>query len=129
MVTFANGVQISAVPYGGTAQFQNAQRKTLEFRISKDSATFEELEAIYTDTEATRKILVVADDNAENQSLHLNFTLGMKLGTETIDGVDMWVMKLAQKSDLEIALEQQALQISAMQSAIVELGEIAGGEE
>ena len=46
----------------------------------------------------------------------------------TLDGADVIRMKLAQKSDMEITQEQHSADISALDAAILEIGELLGGE-
>ncbi len=64
------------------------------------------------------------------QSVHLNYTLPVELKLTTIDSVDMYCMKLAQMSALEIAQAKQADDIAVNEAALIELAEmIAGGTE
>ena len=128
MVTFANGKTIETiVVIGGRTQFQNAMRETLEIRAAKDETDFGELKAIYTDSEALSEIEV--NDGSGGQSLQLNFTLPVELSLKDIDGEQLWCMKLAQKSVLEIAQEQQAAEINDTQLALIELAGMIGGED
>lgn len=127
MVTFTNGKSIETIAViGGTTQFQNAQRATLEIRAAYDETNFEELRAIYTDSSALSEIMI--NDGNGGQSLQLNFTLPMELSIKDIDGEQLWCMKLAQKSALEIAQENQAASINDTQLALIELAGMIGGE-
>lgn len=127
MVTFTNGKSIETTAViGGTTQFQNAQRATLEIRAAYDETNFEELRAIYTDSNALSEIMI--NDGNGGQSLQLNFILPMELSIKDIDGEQLWCMKLAQKSALEIAQENQAASINDTQLALIELAGMIGGE-
>lgn len=127
MVTFANKKSIETIAViGGTTQFQNAQRSTLEIRAACDETNFEELRAIYTNSKALSEIEV--NDGNGGQSLQLDFTLPMELSLKDIDGEQLWCMKLAQRSALEIAQERQAASINETQLALIELAGMMGGE-
>lgn len=141
MVKFANGKQVETIAvHGGTMTFQNASRATLEIRIAAENAEFDELKELYTDNSALSEIKIteigiVQNEQGENeekitaQSLQLNFTLPVELALREVNGVQMWCMKLAQKSALELAQEQQAADINDTQLALIELaGMVSGGE-
>ena len=131
-ITFKNGekLDVSAI-WSRMDIFQNANRETLEIRISATEDIFEKLKAIYTDNNALSEILVEEkgnDGTVIDSSFHTNFTLGMELGLKTIHDHQMWIMKVAQKSALEIAQEKQASDINDTQMALIELaGIISGG--
>lgn len=128
MIIFANGKSIETVAVlGATAVIQGASRQTLEALIAEENASFEELSALYTDPSALGKITVIANDG-KSQSLHLNFTIPVALGLKTVDGKQLWSMKIAEKSALELAQEAQAADIEAVTAAIIEIGEMLGGE-
>ncbi len=128
MVTFANRKSIETIAViGGTTQFQNAQRATIEIRSARDETNFEELRAIYTDSKALSEIEV--NDGNGGQSLQLDFTLPIELSLKDIDGEQLWCMKLAQRSALEIAQEKQAASINDTQLALIELAGMIGGGE
>lgn len=136
MVKFANGKTIETVAvYGDRMTFQNAYRETLELRISIENATFDELKEIYTDSAALSEIKITEtaiNENGETeitaQSLQLNFTLPVELALQDIDGVQMWCMKVAQKSAIELAQEKQAADITDTQLALIEIATMIGGE-
>ena len=128
MVTFANRQSIETIAViGGSTQFQNAHRATSEIRAARDETKFEELRAIYTDSKALSEIEV--NDGNGGQSLQLNFTLPIELSLKDIDGEQLWCMKLAQRSALEIAQEKQAASINDTQLALIELAGMIGGGE
>lgn len=116
MITFKNGTTFETTAnIGGTAQYQAAKRETLEFYIAKDSADFDALKAVYSDSEATSEITVTVGDT---QSLHLDYTLPMELGLKTVDGAEVWYMKLAQKSELEIKLEAMEQTVATLEARL-----------
>ena len=126
MVTFANGRQLETIAvYGSSMSFQNAQRRTLELVVSADKITLDEAKSIWKDAEMTTEI-TITDGN--ETSVHLNYTLPVELKANSLDGVDVVRIKLAQKSDLEIAQEKQATDIAACEAAIIDIGELLGGE-
>lgn len=137
MVKFKIGKQLETIAvYGDRMTFQNAIRETLEFRIAAENATFDELKEIYTDSEALSEIEITeaaVNENGETeitaQSLQLNFTLPVELALRNIDGVQTWCMKLAQKSEIEIAQEKQAADITDTQLALIEIAAMIGGED
>ena len=140
MVKFANGKQVKTIAvYGNNMTFQNAIRKTLELQIAAMNITFDELKELYTDSAALAEIEItetgiVQNENGENeekvitQSLQLNFTLPVELALREIDGTQTWCMKLAQKSEIELAQERQAEAINDTQLGLIELAAMIGGE-
>ena len=127
MITFNDGRQLETTAvYGGTETYQSAQRKTLELVVSADELTLDEAKAIWQDSNATSEITV--EDNGES-SVQLNFTLPVSLTLSQMDGADVIRMKLAQKSTLEIMQERHGEDISALDAAILEIGELLGGED
>ena len=126
MIIFKNGKQLETTAvYGGTETYQSAQRKTLELVVSADELTLDEAKASWQDSAATAEITV--EDNGES-SVQLNFTLPVSLTLSQMDGADVIRMKLAQKSDMEITHDQHSADISALDAAILEIGELLGGE-
>ncbi len=127
MVTFKNGVKFDTIAvYGGSMTFQGANRETLELRIAAENVTFDELKVVYTDSSALSEITV--EDGAA-RSLHLNYVLPVELALKQIDGAQVWCVKLAQKSELELAQERQAADINDTQLAVIELAELISGGE
>lgn len=127
MIIFKNGKQLETTAvYGGTETYQSAQRKTLELVVSADELTLDEAKAIWQDSNATSEITV--EDNGES-SVQLNFTLPVSLTLSQMDGAGVIRMKLAQKSALEIIQERHGEDISALDAAILEIGELLGGED
>lgn len=129
MIKFANGTTFDTIGvYGGEMTIQNAHRRTLEILVAKDKATFEELSALYSDTAALDSITTIDDENPSSTNLHLHFTIPVSLGLRDIDGEQVWSMKVAEMSALELAQAQQAGDIAALDAAVMEIGELLGGE-
>lgn len=127
MVKFKNGVKFDTIAvYGGSMNFQSANRDTLEFRIAEGDADFDSVKAIFCDEDALSEITVI---EGEVSSVHLNYTLPVELALREIDGSSMWCMKLAQKSALEISLDRQAADINDTQLALIELASLVSGGE
>ena len=146
MVKFANGTTLDTIAvYGGNMQYQDAQRKTMEIVCEADVVTLEAAKALWSDPNATKEItitetvtqpvtvnaesgeMVVSNQTSTVQSVHLNFTLPVELKLMALDGKDVVRIKLAQKSALEIAQEQQAADINDTQLALIELADIVAG--
>lgn len=126
MVTFKDGKQVETVAvYGGMETFQSAQRKTLELVVSTENLTLDNAKTIWKNSEATSEMTIESEGQT---SVQLNFTLPVSLTLNQLDGVDVIRMKLAQKSALEIAQEKQATDIAACEAAIIDIGELLGGE-
>lgn len=128
MVIFANGTTLETIAvYGGKVEHQNARRSYLEIVCAADKLTLDEAKALYKDSTATAEITVESDGET---SVHLDFTLPVELKLSELDDTEVIRMKLAQKSSLEITQEQQAVDISNNEAALIELAElIAGGEQ
>lgn len=130
MIIFANGKSFEDISvFGSTTVLQNANRRTLEITIAEDKATFEELLSIYTDVSAldtiTTKAIVEEDGViSETQNVHLHFTIPVSLGTAFMDGNPVWIMKVAEKTALELTQEKQATDIENIEAALIELAEM-----
>lgn len=129
MITFNNGKILETISIlGGTMQYQSASRATLEIRCSTKVVTFDELRALYTDAEALSELTV--SEESVIQSVHLNYTLPVELKLTTVNNTEVYCMKLAQMSNLEIEQAKQADDIATNEAALIELAEIiAGGAE
>lgn len=127
MVTFKDGRKINTISaIGGAETFQAAQRKTLEFVISADELTLDQAKAIWKDSELTSEMTV---EHGGASSVQLDFTLPVALTLLELDGQEVIRMKLAQKSALEIMQEKHSADITALDEAILEIGELLGGGE
>ena len=148
MVTFANGKSYEQVSVLGAVQtFQGQLRNTLAMKFRSADITLAEATELYKDAEALKEINIVENytemgtDSEGNSveiertrsSVQLNFTLPVELtlSTEKIsptESAEVVTIKVAQKSALEIAQEQQAVDIAVCEEAIMEIGELLGGE-
>ena len=131
MITFTNGQSFDTIRIiGAKRNYQGMERDTLEIAIPSSDITLEEAKKIWKDSELTKEMAVTYDDVT---SYLLNYSLPIELIVQNLkvsetETVEVIVLKLAQKSDLEIAQEKQATDIAACESAIIDIGELLGGE-
>lgn len=131
MVTFKNGESYETIRIlGGSETYQGQQRKTLEIDFDGAEITLDKAKELYQNAETLSEITVETDGES---SVQLNFSLPLELTLTTkrkrlyIDSDDeLIVLRVAQKSALELAQEQQAAELAITQMAILELA--AGGE-
>lgn len=148
MITFANGKSYEQVSVLGAVQsFQGQLRNTLAIKFRSTDITLAEATELYKDADALKEISIVEtytengtdiDGNSveierTRSSIQLNFTLPVELtlSTEKIspqESAEIITIKVAQKSALEIAQERQAVDIAVCEAAIMEIGELLGGE-
>ena len=136
MITFKNGKAYGTKSIlGGTANYQSAERETMDIIIPAENITLEEAKAIWQDPEATSEITITYKEEVEGQAVeraavHLNFTIPMALTLDTYNGVECVHIRLAQMSVLEIAQAKQAQDMDDVNAALCELAElVAGGED
>ena len=136
MITFKNGKAFETKSIlGGTANYQSAERETMDIIIPAENITLEEAKAIWQDPEATSEITITYKEEVEGQAVeraavHLNFTIPMALTLDTYNGVECVHIRLAQMSALEIAQAKQAQDMDDVNAALCELAElVAGGED
>lgn len=128
-ITFKNGTTLETIAvYGGSMQYQSAQRSTLEIVVNADKLTLEDAKKIWQDSDAAEEITIFSD---EETSMKINYTIPVELKLCTLDGADVIKMKLAQKSELEIMQEKQSQDIDDVNAALCELAELCvmGGDE
>lgn len=131
-ITFKDGrtYEVEGV-YGGVETYQASQRDTLDIVIPTDKVTLDEAKEIWQNTDATSEITINYTDDAGNAKtgVHINYTLPMALTLDTLNGVQVVHIKLAQKSQLELTQEKQAQDMDDVNAALCELADIiAGGE-
>ena len=120
MVTFKNGTAYEEVKVVGAKQdFQNAKRDTLDIVISSDQLTLTAAKALWQDKDVTSEITIdyKEEENGilvDKSSVHINYTLPMELKVDTLNGVEVIHIKLAQKSELELTQEEQSNIIAAL---------------
>ena len=136
MITFKNGKAYGTKSIlGGTANYQSAERETMDIIIPAENITLEEAKTIWQDPEATSEITITYKETVDGQAVeraavHLNFTIPMALTLDTYNGVECVHIRLAQMSALEIAQARQAQDMDDVNAALCELAElVAGGED
>lgn len=135
-ITFKDGrsYEVEGV-YGANETYQASQRDTLDIVIPADKITLEEAKTLWQDADVTSEITIdySVTENGKpvvKTGVHINYTLPVSLTLGELDGALVVRIKLAQKSALEIALEQQAQDMDDVNAALCELAEIvAGGDE
>lgn len=131
MVTFKNGSSYNEVAiYGAKTTYQSAERDTLDIVLSAEDITLDEAKKLWQNADATSEITIdYSDEETTKSSVHINYTLPMALTLDTLNGVEVVHIKLAQKSALELMQEKQAQDMDDVNAALCELAEIiAGGE-
>lgn len=131
MVTFKNGSSYNEVAiYGAKTTYQSAERDTLDIVLSAEDITLDEAKKLWQNADATSEITIdYSDEETTKSSVHINYTLPMALTLDTLNGVEVVHIKLAQKSQLELTQEKQAQDMDDVNAALCELAEIiAGGE-
>lgn len=132
MVTFKNGESFSTIRIlGGMETYQGQQRRTLELDFDSSAITLDKAKEIFKSADMLSEITVETDGQS---SVQLNFSLPLELILTTkrkrlcMDSDDELIaIRVAQKSALEIAQEQQAADINDTQLALIELAEIISG--
>lgn len=131
MVTFSNGKSFDTVRImGGSETYQGQQRRTLAISIAADLITLDEAKALYKDADALSEITTETDGEV---GVQLNYTIPVELKQHTLrptedSTLEVITLKVAQKSALELAQEKQATDIAACEAAIIDIGELLGGE-
>ena len=131
MITFTNGQSFDTIRIiGAKRNYQGMERDTLEIAIPSSDITLEEAKKLWKEPELTKELAVTYDGVT---SYLLNYSLPIELIVQTLkvsetETVEVVVLKLAQKSELEIAQEKQATDIAACEAAIIDIGELLGGE-
>lgn len=131
MITFANGQAFNTIRiFGAKKTYQGMERDTLAISIPSADITLEEAKNLWKNTEATAEITITSDGQT---NVLLNYSLPVELTVETLkvsedESVEVVTLKLAQKSALELAQEKQATDIAACEAAIIDIGELLGGE-
>lgn len=127
MITFANGQNYNTVRiFGSKKTYQGMERDTLAISIPSTDITLDEAKALWKNAEATAEITITSD---EQTNVVLNYSMPIELIVENLkisesESVEVVTLKLAQKSDLEIAQEKQATDIQDTQVALMELAEL-----
>lgn len=144
MITFANGKSYEQVSVLGAVQsFQGQLRNTLAMKFRSAAITLAEATELYKNSAALKEISILEtctetdSDGTETEkrrsSVQLNFTLPVELtlSEERItpqESAEIITIKVAQMSALEIMLEKHSADISALDDAVLEIGELLGGD-
>lgn len=135
-ITFANGTVLPTIAvHSSVRNVQSAMRNTMEIRIEESATTFEQLKELTTSENLSEVVLtqIQTDDEAGVQEFpynYTNYTIYLGHGKKIIDNIVMWVLEIAQKTQLEITQEEQTESINDTQLAIIELaGIVTGGIE
>lgn len=131
MVKFKNGSSYNEIAvYGAKTTYQSAERDTLDIVLSAEDITLDEAKKLWQNADATSEITIdYSDEETTKSSVHINYTLPMALTLDSLNGVEVVHIKLAQKSQLELTQEKQAQDIDDVNAALCELAEIAAGGE
>lgn len=127
MITFANGQTFNTIRiFGAKKTYQGMERDTLAISIPSTDITLDEAKTLWKSAEATAEITITTD---EQTNVLLNYSIPIELVDETLkvsdeESVEVVTLKLAQKSDLEITQETQAVDIQDTQVALMELAEL-----
>lgn len=127
MITFANGQTFNTIRiFGAKKTYQGMERDTLAISIPFTDITLDEAKTLWKSAEATAEITITTD---EQTNVLLNYSMPIELVVEPLEvsdkeSVEVVTLKLAQKSDLELTLEAQAVDIQDTQVALMELAEL-----
>ncbi len=125
-IEFANGFIIdSATVYGGSEQYQQAIRNTLQIEAPAEAISFDDLKALSQNKDALSRIVITDKESGGSFTYH-DYILPMMISFTNKEGKDVISMKIAQKSTIEMEHEQK---MNEMQMAMIELaGMVAGGD-
>lgn len=127
MITFTNGQSFDTIRIiGAKRNYQGMERDTLEITIPSSDITLEEAKKIWKDSELTRELTVTYDGVT---SYLLNYSLPIELTTQNLkvsetEYTEVVILKLAQKSELELTQARQAEDITNIEAALIELAEM-----
>lgn len=134
-ITFKDGTSCPTIAvYSHKDLIQGAYRECFEVRIPTDAATYDELAALATPENLSELILTERNNETNKvtaQFSHRNFSIVTGLGLKTMpeDGSKYLFLSVAQKHDTELAIERLSQESEELRDAMIELAEIATGEE
>ena len=113
MITFKNGKTFTLLNvHGGIIVYQGAKRDMLDFRVSVESTTLDELNVLAKDSDATSEITYTTSEGTHIQS---GYTVPLGVGRiYNEDGTSELYIKLAQKSNLELKVAQLEAAVAAL---------------
>ena len=136
MMVLANGKSYKTIaPFSYEEMFQGQQRSVLSIHFkakSTDSAddedgyTLEEIAELYRDP-SPFKVIKIYEDTPDEEgnykflSEHHNYNLACNLRMENIDGIERYILKIAQLTDIELAQETQGSDIEMLTECVLEL--------
>ena len=138
-IIFNDGTVLEvSVIMGRTTYHQGAQRDSLEIEIAKGTISFDDLDALTTDSTKTDRLTIVTQDGeAEMRAVYDHYVIRSVLALKTVDilsadgmptGIseERYCVTLAQFTFVEMQQAAQATAIADMQAAITALA--FGGE-
>lgn len=139
-ITLANGVELPIIgAHSNVAFFQSANRHMYDIRIPSSALTLDALNALFIADNLSEIIItettvyepetsetgeLIEKEPKVEQFIHRNYSLVKELGLRKSEGL-LFVI-VAQKSDLELAQEEQAVMLLEQQDALIELAAIVG---
>jgi len=136
-IILANGAEFPTIAVdSNTRRYQGADRDVWEIKIPIDATTFDELRASFVAENLSEIILtetttyepetnedgeVVTREPTVDKFYHYNYSIVKELGVRESQG--MYFVELAQKTDLEIAQETQANNITMLTECVLEMSE------
>ncbi len=127
-ITLADGTELSTIAvYQSKTDFQSANRQILEIQIPSNATTFDELRALFVKdnlgeiilTETTTYDPEITEDGETvevaptiNKYQHLNYSLVKEIAFR--ESESMYVVTIAQRTELEIAQEEQGAILTAL---------------
>lgn len=129
-ITFKDGTTLPTIAvYSQRELVQGSYRECFEIRVPIEATTYDELSTLATPENLSELILTETDNETNSETgkyTHYNFTLvtGMGMKTTPEDGTKYLYLSVAQKSDMELAIEQLRQDNEDVQSALMELADI-----
>ena len=127
-IILANGAEFPTIAVdSNTRRYQGADRDMWEIKIPIDATTFDELRAAFVAENLSEIILtetttyepetnedgeVVTREPTVDRFYHYNYSIVKELGVRESQG--MYFVELAQKTELEIAQEEQGKALAAL---------------
>lgn len=127
MIVLANGNSYNTIAiYSSKEVFQGQQREIFNIHFNADEYTLNDIATLYKDTTPFSDIKIYSDTpdeegNYQFLSEHLNYNLACNLKMENIDGIERYILKIAQLTDIEIAQRTQSNDIEMLTECVLEL--------
>ena len=133
-IKFANEVTLPVIAvYSKKELIQNAYRECFEIRFPTENTTLETIGSLATPANLSKLTLIEKDNESDDvisQYSYFNYTIvtGMGIMSSHDDGSKFFFLNVAQKSDMELQMEQLMQDNEDIQSALVELAGIISEE-